>query len=49
MNSRDAFRRYRARLPWRRRVQFDLWCAWFAFVAWVKDRYYGAPWEAQER
>lgn len=47
MNAQDSFRRIVRRWPWYRRLGWHFWGAWYGLVDWVKDRIYGAPWEAK--
>lgn len=43
---RESVSRIVRRWPWYRRLGFMAWGVRYSVVDWVKDRWYGAPWEA---
>ena len=45
---RESVNRIVRRWPWYRRLSFHAWGAWYGLLDWIKDRWYGAPWEAKK-
>lgn len=46
MNHQESYRRFLSRRPWSTRIWMRAMGGWLAVGDWMKDLWYGAPWEA---
>lgn len=47
MNLKDSYNRILSRRPWHIRIYMRAYGKWIDFVNWIKDCWYGAPWESK--